>query len=140
MNGPVSTVKLGRPMTWEEFSGMPESLRRQYIQDILNHYDVGPNAIGRMLGVSGPYCGKRLRELGFKFETRASVKETERFLPPNWRNPKNPNYAERVCCKDCEWLVFSDCYGECGKGVRGIVRPDDTCCYGVRRRGHGLRG
>ena len=80
MNGPVSTVKLGRPMTWEEFSGMSESLRRQYIQDILNHYDVGPNAIGRMLGVSGPYCGKRLRELGFKFETRASVKETERFL------------------------------------------------------------
>ena len=57
MNGPVSTVKLGRPMTWEEFSGMSESLRRQYIQDILNHYDVGPNAIGRMLGVSGPYCG-----------------------------------------------------------------------------------
>lgn len=80
MNGPVSTVKLGQPMTWEEFSGMSESLRRQYIQDILNHYDVGPNAIGRMLGVSGPYCGKRLRELGFKFETRASAKETARFL------------------------------------------------------------
>ena len=80
MNGPISTVQLGQPMTWEEFSGMPESLRRQYIQDILAHYDVGPNAIGRMLGVSGPYCGKRLRELGFTFSTRASAKETERFL------------------------------------------------------------
>lgn len=79
MNGPVSTVKLGRPMTWEEFSGMSESLRRQYIQDILNHYDVGPNAIGRMLGVSGPYCGKRLRELGFTFTSRANAADTACF-------------------------------------------------------------
>ena len=61
-----------------------------------------------------------------------------RKIPPNWRNPKNPNY--HVCCKDCEWLVFSDCYGEYGKGYKGIVRPDDSCGKGVRRRGHGLRG
>lgn len=80
MNGPVNTVQLGQPMSWDKFAGLPESLRRQYIQDILAHYDVGPNAIGRMLGVSGPYCGKRLRELGFTFEKRASMKETERFL------------------------------------------------------------
>ena len=61
-----------------------------------------------------------------------------RKIPPNWHNPKNPNY--HVCCKDCEWLVFSDCYGECGKGYKGIVRPDDSCGKGIRRRGHGLRG
>lgn len=62
-----------------------------------------------------------------------------RKIPRDWHNPPNPNYAQ-VRCKDCEWLVFSDCYGECGKGYRGIVRPEDFCGKGVRRRGHGLRG
>lgn len=38
-----------------------------------------------------------------------------------------------VYCKDCKYLMFSDCYGECAKGIRGIVRPDDTCEYGVRK-------
>ena len=37
-----------------------------------------------------------------------------------------------VLCKDCKYLMFSDCYGECKKGYRGIVNPDDTCEYGVK--------
>lgn len=40
---------------------------------------------------------------------------------------------EIVYCKDCENLMFSDCYGECAKAYKGIVRPDDTCEHGVRR-------
>ena len=38
-----------------------------------------------------------------------------------------------VLCKDCEHLMFSDCYGECSKAHKGIVNPDDTCDYGIRR-------
>jgi len=38
-----------------------------------------------------------------------------------------------VSCKDCQYLTFSDCYGECRIGRRGIVRPDDHCGFGVRR-------
>ena len=38
-----------------------------------------------------------------------------------------------VHCKDCKHLMFSDCYGECGKGHMGIVSPDDFCSYGERR-------
>lgn len=62
-----------------------------------------------------------------------------RKIPPNWHNPPNPNYTP-VRCEDCEWLVFSDCYGECGKGYKGIVRPGDSCGKGIKRRGHGIRG
>lgn len=40
---------------------------------------------------------------------------------------------ERVRCADCRHLMFSDCYGECGEGHRGVVRPDDFCSYGERR-------
>ena len=40
-----------------------------------------------------------------------------------------------VRCKDCKYLMFSDCYGECGKGHMGIVRPDDFCSRGERKEG-----
>lgn len=40
----------------------------------------------------------------------------------------------KVCCKDCEHLMFSDFYGECKKGYKGIVSPDDSCGRGVPRR------
>ena len=38
-----------------------------------------------------------------------------------------------VRCKDCKYLMFSDCYGECGIGRMGIVSPDDFCSYGERK-------
>lgn len=40
---------------------------------------------------------------------------------------------ELVMCKDCEHLMFSDCYGECGAGHYGIVSPGHTCPHGKRR-------
>ena len=36
-------------------------------------------------------------------------------------------------CKDCKYLMFSECYGECSKAIRGIVMPDDFCGLGERR-------
>ena len=41
--------------------------------------------------------------------------------------------APVVRCRDCKYLEISGCYGECGKGYLGIVRPDCYCCYGERR-------
>ena len=45
--------------------------------------------------------------------------------------------VEVVRCKDCKYLMFSDCYGECGKGHMGVVRPYDFCSYGERKEGAG---
>ena len=42
-------------------------------------------------------------------------------------------YTDPVHCKDCQHLMFSDCYGECSKGHKGIVKPDDSCKYGVKK-------
>ena len=56
-----------------------------------------------------------------------------------WYNYKNQysdyvnNYVEEpnsVKCKECEYLMFSDCYGECSKGFKGIVSPNDSCGKG----------
>ncbi len=38
-----------------------------------------------------------------------------------------------VRCRECKHLMFSDCYGECGKGHMGIVRADDFCSRGERK-------
>ena len=51
------------------------------------------------------------------------------------------SYGERikeaeseVKCKDCEYLMFSDMYGECSRELR-IVRPNDSCGKGKRKGG-----
>ena len=40
-----------------------------------------------------------------------------------------------VRCRECKYLMFSDCYGECSKGYLGIVSPDDFCSRGERKEG-----
>lgn len=47
---------------------------------------------------------------------------------------RDADVAPVVHCKDCENLMFSDCYGECSKGYLSIVNPDDYCSRGVRRK------
>ena len=44
----------------------------------------------------------------------------------DWTKPE-------VHCEDCEHLTFSDCYGECGKGYKGIVQPGDSCGKGEHK-------
>lgn len=43
--------------------------------------------------------------------------------------------ASHVRCMDCKHIMFSDCYGVCGAGHLGIVRPDDFCSRGERKEG-----
>ena len=40
-----------------------------------------------------------------------------------------------VKCIECEYLMFSDCYGECSKAYKGIVSPDDSCGKGKKKEG-----
>ena len=47
---------------------------------------------------------------------------------------RKSNDKKTVRCAECEYLMFSDCYGECSKGYRGIVNPDDTCQYGKLKK------
>lgn len=42
--------------------------------------------------------------------------------------------VEVVRCKDCKHLMFSDFYGECSACHMGIVKPDDFCSFGERKK------
>lgn len=43
--------------------------------------------------------------------------------------------VEVVRCRECKHLMFSDFYGECGKGHMGVVSPDDFCSRGEWKEG-----
>ena len=45
--------------------------------------------------------------------------------------------APVVYCKDCYYLAYSDFYGECSRGLLGVVRPMDYCSRGARRNKEG---
>lgn len=51
----------------------------------------------------------------------------------NKKRTQTNSTNEPVHCKDCQHIMFSDCYGECTKCHLGIVRPDDSCEFGERR-------
>lgn len=47
------------------------------------------------------------------------------------RPPQSWCYVESIIyCKNCKYLMFSDCYAECGKAYRGIVGINDFCDKG----------
>lgn len=42
--------------------------------------------------------------------------------------------ANKIECRQCQYLMFSDCYGECSKGnISGVVQPNFSCGKGVIR-------
>ncbi len=80
LNGPIHTITPGEAMPWAAFKAVPDTLQKKYIEGILEKYKVGPNAIARMFGISGTYCGNYLRNLGFTFSGHTTPTETARFL------------------------------------------------------------
>ena len=76
---------------------------------------------------------RRIRDvtlnIGFK-DTREAIDTCIAVLDCE---PSAVDAVQVVRCKDCKYLMFSDCYGECGAGHLGIVRPDDFCSRGKRK-------
>lgn len=95
MNGPIHRITPGEPMPWAAFKALPDTLQKKYVECILEKYKVGPNAIGRMFGISGTYCGNYLRGLGFTFSGRTSRAETERFLADYGQTPPEESAADK---------------------------------------------
>ena len=57
------------------------------------------------------------------------------MMAENVKDQLDKDEVEIVRCKDCKYLMFSDCYGECKRNHLGIVRPDDYCSRGKRKEG-----
>lgn len=76
-------------------------------------------------------CYIMLQQMEMIFGLGSTVISDAMELKVN-RLKKRLEESEIVYCKDCKHLMYSDCYGECGKGYRGIVYSNDHCDYGER--------
>lgn len=69
---------------------------------------------------------KRGKESPARWRVWPKEKKTKRAL--------SAPAAEVVRCAECRSLEINGCYGECGRGYLGIVRPDDYCSRAERRK------
>ena len=96
-NGPVSTVKLNQPITYEEFKALSPSLKFLYIDHLIHEYKARRKDIVNMLGISQSLWTKIVPTIPGKLEFEG-------------RPPKPAP----------EWLAFIG--GEAPELV-----PEDTC-------------
>lgn len=106
LNGPVYTVKMDRPMTWEELRRLPDTLRRQYLTNLIDTYGASHRMLGEMLGVSRTAVSHELNRLGIS-------------TTGNLKNAKQGPRAER---RKAMWAAF--CNGVVGGG--NAVKPGEN--------------
>lgn len=106
LNGPVYSVKMDQPMTWEELKTLPDTLRSQYLTGLIDTYDASQRMLGNMLGVSQATVGTELRRLGIQSG------------PRHGRESHGP-VAER---RKAMWAAF--CNGVVGGG--NSVKPTEN--------------
>lgn len=81
LNGEVKTYQLNAPITAEALRKMPQDIQRQYFQNIVDKYNVGPKAVGQMLGYTSSGAAYMLfKRLGIKYGLRPSSENVERFF------------------------------------------------------------
>ena len=69
MNGEVQSYNLNSPMKWAQFKKMPDDIKREYINSLIEKFDPQQIAIAEMLGVSTWTLSNLCREqLGISFE------------------------------------------------------------------------
>ena len=51
LDGEVKTYRMGSPMSWEEFSAMPEDLKKMYIKKLRKDFNVPDEMLATAMGV-----------------------------------------------------------------------------------------
>ena len=78
MNGEVQSYNLNSPMKWAQFKKMPDDIKREYINSIVEKFDPQQMAIAEMLGVSSWTLNDLCRNhLGIQFR-RGGTQRTDR--------------------------------------------------------------
>lgn len=81
MSGPTYTLNLKKRITYAEFKTLPESLQKNYVQNIVNEYHVGPLALAELMGANAAAVGVYLNKRGFSFKRgfQPTKEDLERF-------------------------------------------------------------
>ena len=97
LNGEVKTYDLGRPMDLTTFRGLPEDLKKQYIEDLQERFHANDRMLGSMLGCSAVFMGRTRKSLGVKSlgtgaQGRPSGEQLaawQQWITPEFEEPEN---------------------------------------------------
>ena len=79
-------------------------------------------------------CGKRLDDTFMNYCPNCGAKMVDSDASDGCDQFEDRVIENITYCKDCKYLMFSDCYAECGKAYKGIVSVDDFCDKGKSKR------
>ena len=64
LNGPVNSYDMGKPMTYKKFKSLPEDIRREYLQGLMDKFHPTDKALAELWGVSKGLPWHVRRDLG----------------------------------------------------------------------------
>ena len=67
----MSTYDMGVPMLWKTYKKMPDDLKRQYMDGLIDRYHPSGNQIAAMMGCSNVTIGVEIKRLGLKHKMPA---------------------------------------------------------------------
>ena len=70
MSGTVYSYKKNSPMSYDYFKALPKHLQKEYLQHIVDTYNVGSSAIAYMFGLDKSFLSLTFRKLGVEKSTR----------------------------------------------------------------------
>ena len=60
MNGEIKVYKMNEPITYAEFKEYPDDLKKQYVNNLREKFDVSDTAIAEMMGINNKTLNKLL--------------------------------------------------------------------------------
>lgn len=70
-SGEVSTYDMGVPMAWKTYKKMPDDLKRQYMNGLIDRYHPSGNQLAAMMGCTNVTIGVEIKRLGLKHKMPA---------------------------------------------------------------------
>ena len=92
MNGEIKVYKMNEPITYSEFKEYPDDLKKQYVNNLREKFDVSDTAIAEMMGINKRTLNRLLNIIDASGGRRGSRKaDCEGF--EKWKNAHNVSCA-----------------------------------------------
>lgn len=111
MNGEIKVYKMNEPITYAEFKEYPDDLKKQYVNNLREKFDVSDTAIAEMMGINKRTLNRLLNIIHASGGRRGSRKaDYEGF--EKWKNAHDISYTST---------------DECAKLDKEILEEDREC-------------
>lgn len=92
MNGEIKVYKMNEPITYAEFKKYPDDLKKQYVNNLREKFDVSDTAIAEMMGINKRTLNRLLNIIDASGGRRGSRKaDYEGF--EKWKNAGGVSYT-----------------------------------------------